>query len=171
LSVQINRELCGGCGACVDVCPVEAIQLVDQRAMIVDALCTQCDDCADVCPNGAINTDSVPVGSISISPSSAVESRPIPYYSPVALSDTVTPTRSLVSLTRTALVGFEHEIAPRLADILINALERRLTRPPTTAIAPCVTPAQGFTARGKGERRRARYRRGNACNTIHNERR
>jgi Fe-S-cluster-containing hydrogenase component 2 len=51
---RIDEAICTGCGACMDVCPVEAIQLVDGRARIDDALCIDCGSCARACPQGAI---------------------------------------------------------------------------------------------------------------------
>jgi len=47
-------ERCVGCGTCTeDVCFVDAIHLVDGRAVISDA-CRGCGRCVDVCPQGAI---------------------------------------------------------------------------------------------------------------------
>jgi ferredoxin len=47
-------ERCVGCGTCTqDVCFVDAISLVDNRAVRNDA-CRGCGRCVDVCPQGAI---------------------------------------------------------------------------------------------------------------------
>jgi len=47
-------DWCTGCGTCTqDVCFVDAIQMVDGRAVIRDA-CRGCGRCVDVCPHGAI---------------------------------------------------------------------------------------------------------------------
>jgi ferredoxin len=45
--------LCAGCGACLDVCFADAIQLVDGRA-VVGRACRGCGRCVEVCPQGAI---------------------------------------------------------------------------------------------------------------------
>jgi ferredoxin len=52
LTVAAGTE-CVGCGACVDVCHVRAISVVDGQAHILDR-CKGCGRCASVCPNGAI---------------------------------------------------------------------------------------------------------------------
>ncbi|WP_094228206.1 4Fe-4S binding protein [Methanolobus psychrotolerans] len=54
----INRELCTGCGQCVETCPVEAISLDNEDIAIVDSeLCVDCGQCVDVCPVEAISLD------------------------------------------------------------------------------------------------------------------
>jgi len=52
--LDINKELCTGCGACVDACPFGALQLVDDLA-VVDDQCTACGACLDVCPVEALS--------------------------------------------------------------------------------------------------------------------
>lgn len=52
LTVSVGPE-CVGCGACVDVCHVRAISVVDGQARILER-CKGCGRCASVCPNGAI---------------------------------------------------------------------------------------------------------------------
>ncbi len=53
----VNREICGYCGACVSVCPNNAIELVDTYLRIDRSLCTRCLACVKVCPLGAIKPD------------------------------------------------------------------------------------------------------------------
>ncbi|MFH1908756.1 MAG: 4Fe-4S binding protein [Chloroflexota bacterium] len=89
--IQVNQELCAGCGVCMETCPVGAIQLVDQWAVIDDALYTQCEVCADACPNGAITALSIPARSTSIVALPAAESRMIPARDQAALPETAAP--------------------------------------------------------------------------------
>lgn len=53
-TVWVDEERCTGCGACVEVCPVGAIALLDGRARVDDELCTGCQVCVDACPQDAI---------------------------------------------------------------------------------------------------------------------
>jgi heterodisulfide reductase subunit A len=50
----VHEEACDGCGACVGVCPVEAIKLRDGLATIGEA-CTGCGACISSCPKGALD--------------------------------------------------------------------------------------------------------------------
>ena len=54
----INKEMCTGCGVCVEECPVDAIeQQADGLAEINDAKCIRCGRCHDVCPQEAVRHD------------------------------------------------------------------------------------------------------------------
>ena len=48
---------CTMCGACVDVCPVEAISEGDPKYIIDPELCTDCGACIDECPVEAISAE------------------------------------------------------------------------------------------------------------------
>ncbi len=55
VKVWVDREACTGCGKCVrSECFVEALSLVDGKAVISDA-CRGCGRCVEVCPNDAIH--------------------------------------------------------------------------------------------------------------------
>jgi electron transfer flavoprotein alpha subunit len=53
VGVIIDKDLCTGCEACVDECPFEALEMVDDIA-VVNENCTLCSACVDVCPVEAI---------------------------------------------------------------------------------------------------------------------
>ena len=52
MAYKISDE-CISCGACADVCPVEAISEGDGKFVIDAEKCIDCGACADVCPVGA----------------------------------------------------------------------------------------------------------------------
>lgn len=52
--VIVKTEECTACEECVNVCPVEAISLKDDKAFIDQSLCAQCLVCVDICPVKAI---------------------------------------------------------------------------------------------------------------------
>ncbi len=49
----VKADDCVGCGACVDVCPQDAIA-VDDVAVIDAGKCVDCGACVDECPADAI---------------------------------------------------------------------------------------------------------------------
>lgn len=51
---RINIDRCTGCGSCIDVCPMDAISLVEGKAVIDLDKCTNCHACESACPADAI---------------------------------------------------------------------------------------------------------------------
>jgi formate hydrogenlyase subunit 6/NADH:ubiquinone oxidoreductase subunit I len=54
MAAVVDKEACTGCGVCVDVCPVEAIIMENEKASITDE-CSECGVCVDECPSDAIS--------------------------------------------------------------------------------------------------------------------
>lgn len=53
--IEIDDELCDGCGQCVPSCAEGALQIIDGKARIVaDKLCDGLGACMGDCPNGAL---------------------------------------------------------------------------------------------------------------------
>lgn len=53
--IEIDEELCDGCGLCVPSCAEGALEIVDGKArMIADNLCDGLGACLGDCPNGAL---------------------------------------------------------------------------------------------------------------------
>ena len=55
MAVKIDKETCIGCGACVDVCPVTALEMVNDKAKCDEATCIDCGACISTCPTQAIS--------------------------------------------------------------------------------------------------------------------
>lgn len=54
MAVKVDKSKCTGCGVCVDLCPVKAIKLKDNKAVISDA-CIDCGACLGQCPVEALS--------------------------------------------------------------------------------------------------------------------
>lgn len=53
--IEINEELCNGCGACATACHEGAIAMVNGKAKLIrDDYCDGLGDCLPTCPTGAI---------------------------------------------------------------------------------------------------------------------
>ncbi len=50
----INADDCTGCGECMEVCPYNAIEIIEGDAVIDPSLCHFCYRCVEECPEGAI---------------------------------------------------------------------------------------------------------------------
>ena len=54
MSARFDGGTCTACGACVEVCPVEAITIEDV-ARVDPGLCNECGACVEECPLDAIS--------------------------------------------------------------------------------------------------------------------
>lgn len=53
----IDKEICTGCGACVDECPVGTIHIIEDTAEIDMEGCIRCGKCHEICPEDAVRHD------------------------------------------------------------------------------------------------------------------
>lgn len=52
---SIDKDLCTGCGICIEKCPVEAIKLdTEDIAIVNEKICIGCGVCAHFCPENAV---------------------------------------------------------------------------------------------------------------------
>lgn len=55
MAVIIDKDLCIGCGICVDECPQEALRVEDNIAVVNEDACIECGICIGECPQEAIS--------------------------------------------------------------------------------------------------------------------
>ena len=63
--IQINKELCIGCGKCVKDCPVFCISITDHKAS-ASGDCMNCGHCAALCPKEAISIPGYDMNDVEI---------------------------------------------------------------------------------------------------------
>jgi ferredoxin len=57
MGTKNNPAKCAYCGACVGVCPTQAIVLKDTRIYIDEKKCINCGACIKICPVGAMSEE------------------------------------------------------------------------------------------------------------------
>jgi NAD-dependent dihydropyrimidine dehydrogenase PreA subunit len=53
-SLSVNTLKCKNCSACVAVCPVDALRIINGKAIIDPSKCIECGKCVETCPVNAI---------------------------------------------------------------------------------------------------------------------
>jgi ferredoxin len=142
--MYVISERCTGCGACQEVCPEDAIQVVDGVARIAQDRCTDCHACMRVCPTGAIAVAREPERAV-VPHSAAVPARP--------------STASIVARRALPWLGMAVTFLGR--EILVPALTARLA---DSGRSRALQPMDGGSTRlrllpGAGGRRRWARRR------------
>jgi len=51
----VDEDRCFGCAACIALCPVNVLTLVDRLAVVDEAGCTHCELCIPSCPVFALD--------------------------------------------------------------------------------------------------------------------
>ncbi len=58
--VTVDKEKCDGCEECVDICPSDVLELVDEKCEATDIdECLGCESCVETCENEAITVTEV----------------------------------------------------------------------------------------------------------------
>lgn len=52
--IEVNKDLCIGCGLCKNDCPVNNIIIEDKKSVIKNQDCIKCGHCSAICPTAAI---------------------------------------------------------------------------------------------------------------------
>jgi len=114
--IYVDVGRCTGCGECLDACPTGAIALQNQVAAIEESLCMECEVCLDACPAGAILAVETVEPVLAVAPAGVIQTRP--EVAPRPLRDMVLPA------VGSALLWTGRELAPRLARLALNLLDR-----------------------------------------------
>ena len=57
-SVNVDKEQCSGCGECVEDCPGEVYELINNKAVVVNPEeCHGCHTCEELCDSEAITVN------------------------------------------------------------------------------------------------------------------
>lgn len=119
MTLQVNQDLCRGCGICAEICEIGAIRIAAQTAWIETSLCTQCQACVDACPHGAITAVLVPL------PEPMAKIQPVTEYYLASTQPSVPMAAARSTQTWAALTRLGQVTLPYLLDGIALLLERR----------------------------------------------
>jgi NAD-dependent dihydropyrimidine dehydrogenase PreA subunit len=58
-TIEIDEDLCTGCGECVKICPSEVFEVVNEKTTCPKINeCSECCACIDTCPEKAVKHSS-----------------------------------------------------------------------------------------------------------------
>lgn len=153
--ITIYAERCDGCGACLEVCPHGALFLIEDKAVVDEALCRECEACVSACPTEAIV---VVEQRITAEPSRVPVMRPEPEVRIAESPPSQVPLRvRVLPVVGAALSWAGRELVPRLAYYLLDELDRRAATQPSSRIA---RGGQSSDRAGRGRKQRHRHRGG-----------
>ena len=58
LNFVVEEDLCYGCGACIGLCPTNALSMKGLLAIVEQLQCTYCELCIPSCPVDALRIES-----------------------------------------------------------------------------------------------------------------
>jgi ferredoxin len=158
--ITIDFERCDGCGACVEICPNNAIFLVEGKAEVDGLLCQSSEVCLAACPTGAIS-----LGEQVQQP--AAELARVPGRDPEpelmeATPETLRPApirSGVLPVVGAALAWVGREIVPRLADTILGSLDRRAVEKRARKKVKGAAGSEAPAHRGRSDDRRRQHRR------------
>lgn len=159
--IQIDRARCTGCGACMESCPNEALEIQDGFARVFAERCTECGTCVEVCPQGAVlllPEPAAPEQAIAESGERPADRSPEIITvrvspPPVLVPERPAPARQLGLALGAALSYLGREVAPRLVRLAADWVGERIAAPQKPA-------SRGTLRRSGGRTRHRRQRRG-----------
>jgi ferredoxin len=57
MAAKVDPKKCTGCGSCAEDCPVEAIWIENDKAIVDEYECVGCGTCLDECQSEALSMD------------------------------------------------------------------------------------------------------------------
>jgi NAD-dependent dihydropyrimidine dehydrogenase PreA subunit len=169
--IQINPDLCSGCGLCIEGCSQGAIQLIDHRAEMINDLCTACESCLETCPNGAISAIIKPVASATGVSDPVADTEWKYYPQPVKVLQPTVSKGGVKPVLAGLLTFFGKEVAPRLVDLILKSIESQQTQSMAKVTSPSISSSSVSSGQKRGQQKKVRYRGGRLGNRKHEVRR